>query len=49
MAAVVVRVPSADIRAVGMSIKPVTPKSEADDGSAVKAKTKTKNTLDIDF
>ena len=31
MAAVVVRVPSADMRAVGMSIKPVTPKSDANE------------------
>ena len=33
MAAVVVRVPSADIRAVGMSIRPVTPKSDANEGT----------------
>ena len=43
-----VKVPSAAMRAVGISIKPVTPKSEADDGSTVKAKIKTKNALDID-
>ena len=32
MAAVAVKVPSADIRAVGVSINPVTPKSDADRG-----------------
>ena len=49
MAAVVVSVPSEAMRAVGISIKPVTPKSEADNGSTVKVKIKTKNALDIDF
>ena len=48
MAAVVVRVPSADMRAVGISIRPVTPKSDANEGNTVKAKIKTKNALDID-
>ena len=35
--------PSADIRAVGMSINPVTPKSEAADGRAVATKAKPKS------
>jgi len=41
-------VPSADMRAVGISIKPVTPKSEAHEGSTVKAKIMTGNAFDID-
>ena len=38
MAAVVVRVPSADIRAVGMSIRPVTPKSDANEDTEKEVK-----------
>ena len=47
MAAVVVNVPSADMRAVGISINPLTPKSDANNGFAIPAHTIASNTLDI--
>ena len=47
MAAVVVRVPSADMRAVGMSINPFTPKSDANNGFARPTHAIANNILDI--
>jgi hypothetical protein len=46
---VAVKVPSSDILAVGMSIKPVMPKSDAQTGHAATTDRKTSMHLYIDF